>query len=398
MVSEFDPSVINSVIHRDVLDFDDDLRCSITLSKENLYVCLSCGKCLSGGSQHSPLIEHFMSSLHSVALRLADSKIVALPDFEPIPDHPAFEDIKFCANPTYESTTLTLVEESIGLNKAGFYGLDPLSPSHGRISVLRFLSVIRPLRDFLLLNGFSAPISHELSRFFKRFFNPFCFTLHFSPRRLLRVLPDNDDPFLLLCVVLNSLNRELGAPNVVAQSLQVQLSVDSRASDVEPPKAKLSHVWVLPLNLEIQTLYRDGLEREAVIKHVKFEDLLKKYDSETVTTEIVDGQPVRKRMKVVTLPPFLIVNLNRIRKNEFGWEKSNIHVVLPLSDLHFAGRTCRLRAMISHEGSAEAGEYCTFILNHQTGKWLKCRSSDATEVIAEVVGNSQCCFLLFEVI
>jgi uncharacterized UBP type Zn finger protein len=43
------PSALQPLIHRELLDFDDDFRCSVTLSTENLYVCLTCGRCFSGG-------------------------------------------------------------------------------------------------------------------------------------------------------------------------------------------------------------------------------------------------------------------------------------------------------------------------------------------------------------
>jgi U4/U6.U5 tri-snRNP-associated protein 2 len=383
------PSALQPLIHREFLDFDDDFRCSVTLSTENLYVCLTCGRCFSGGSQRSPLIEHFFSSLHSLVMKVSDFSFVTLPGLDRLPDFPDFFDIKFSANPVYDRRLLSFVRDN---SDCGFYGLETLNPSPGRIAILRFLSTIEPLRDLLLLEQFEEPILSAFSWFYRHFFNPFRLKKYMSPTKLLRLFPDSDDPFRFLCASLNELNRGLREPNVLSENVRQILSV----TFVDSGKIRESIVWMLPLNLEDSPLYRTGLEKEEVIPRVHFEELLRRYDGATVFSEVLAGQVVRKTFKVQRAAKFLIFNLNRIRKNEFSFGKSRIHVTLPFENLSFAGRVWKLRAIVAHEGEVDAGFYLSFVYNRVARKWFKCQSLDITEVLPEVAGTAQCCFLLFE--
>ena len=160
----------DQIVHRNTLKFDDDLCCSVTLSTKNIYVCLTCGKAFSGGSSTSPLTQHFVEKFHPLALRMSDTSIVVLPNYDVLPDVPELQDIKFTAHPVYTQKTLSDMHEKMKIGGPiipGALGLETLKPAHTQIAIIRFLSCIDPLRDYLLLNSFDIPILKDFSSFFK---------------------------------------------------------------------------------------------------------------------------------------------------------------------------------------------------------------------------------------
>jgi hypothetical protein len=383
MDSIITPSLLETIIHRELLDFDDDVRGSVTFSTDNLDVCLTCGQTFS----LHPLRAHFLSSLHSLVLRLSDLAFLALPDFATVPDFPELEGIRFCANPRYDSDRM----REMAATQSGLYGLVTLVPSFGRTAALRLLAAVDPIRDLLLFNDFTGSLSSAFSWFFRRLFNPFHFRASVSPAKLLRNLPESDDPFLFLCAALNGLNRELGEPNAVGEALRSTL----RIVDAESEGVKESRVWMLPVELNDSPLYRSGIEKEQLIPHVKIEELLRRFDGVTITAENREGIVLRKRFSVVKAARFVILNLNRVRKNEFVTEKSNVHVVMQ-EVVEFSGREWKIKAIIAHEGDAISGTYLAFVKNRSNGRWFRCQGTDVREVLFEVAATAQCCFLLFE--
>jgi hypothetical protein len=388
MESVLTPALLETLIHRELLDFDDDLRCSVTFSTENLYVCLTCGIVFSGGS---PLHSHFLATVHSIFLRTSDVSFVALPDFAPLPPLPELDAIRFTAHPRFESALLSLAVRRMATTRTGLYGLSALFPCPGRLSALRLLASIDPVRDSLVLGEFSRPLCSAFSWFFKRLFNPFHFRESVSPAKVLRQLPESDDPFVILCAALNGLSGELGEPNAVAQAVRSTL----RIGDAVVGNAKESRVWMLPLELNDSPLYRSGIEKEQLIPNVRIEVLLSRFDGETVITENRGGAVARKTFAIARAAPFLILNLNRIRKTEFSVEKSNVHVVLH-ERFAFAEKEWRIKAMIAHEGDAATGAHLAFVRNPANGRWFRCRGAEVGEVLFDVAATAQCCFILLE--
>lgn len=102
-------------INRSVLDFDFEKLCSISLSTNNVYACLVCGKyfqgtslhpsrdgvcvnllaalCVLGRGRNSHAYTHSVQVDHRVWLNLATLKFYCLPDNYQIID-PSLEDIK----------------------------------------------------------------------------------------------------------------------------------------------------------------------------------------------------------------------------------------------------------------------------------------------------------------
>ncbi|OHT00717.1 Clan CA, family C19, ubiquitin hydrolase-like cysteine peptidase [Tritrichomonas foetus] len=404
----------NDLIHRELLDFDRELHCSITSSKNNLFVCLSCGKAFSGGSDSSPIIQHFFDEMHPLALRLHDNTMMTLPDYNKILYLPGTEDILFTSRPKYTAETIQKMHEkmknSIPIGP-GSYELNSLVKSSARLSVIRFLSCIEPLRDFLLLNEFISPFSAAFSEFFKHFFNPFNFKKSVSPDKLIHILPDTDDPFLFISIILNTLSKEFGKKNVLEKSVRGSLYLkeallDSKTRNENNDEeiewvSSRKKIWLIPLEINDSPLYRSGLEKEKIIASTTLLELLKRYDGETIIDSPAGQGRVRKAMMMLgSAPKYLILNTNRIKKNEFNWEKNNMHIILQTHPLDFskygADAKYSLLAMISNDGPVESGEYLVYFRNKDANVWLKCTMDGVTEVLGDMAILSQCCYILFE--
>ncbi|KAH0785352.1 cysteine proteinase [Histomonas meleagridis] len=393
----------DQIVHRNALKFDDDLCCSVTLSTKNIYVCLTCGKPFSGGSSTSPLTQHFVEKFHPLAIRMSDTEIVVLPNYDVLPDVPELQDIRFTAHPVYTQKTIAFMHEKMkngGEIIPGALGLETLKPTHAQISVIRFISCIDPLRDYFLLKDFDVPILKEFSTFFKNFFNPYFYKKQISPSKLFRSLPEIDDPFNFLSVILNELNNKFGKNNLLSTLSRGLLNIE-KYEDAGHWKSSKRKIWILPLEITDSPLYRSGLEKEKIIPQTELTELLIRYNGVTITeTPIGDGKVERKKMKMCNAPSYLIISINRIKKNEFNLEKSNMHVILPREALNMSeygiNGEYKVRAIISHEGTPNDGQYLTYIRNKDAGNWIKCGTIDVNETIEDVAFLSQACFLLME--
>lgn len=83
-----------------VLDFDFEKFCSVSLSNLNVYACLVCGKYYQGRGQKSHAYTHSLEAGHHVYINLRTEKVYCLPDGYEIND-PSLEDIRHVLNPRY---------------------------------------------------------------------------------------------------------------------------------------------------------------------------------------------------------------------------------------------------------------------------------------------------------
>jgi hypothetical protein len=78
---------------RNLLDFDFEKLCSITLSNNNVYACLVCGKYFQGRGIKSHAYTHSVLTDHHVYINLNTYKFYCLPDNYQVIDS-SLEDIK----------------------------------------------------------------------------------------------------------------------------------------------------------------------------------------------------------------------------------------------------------------------------------------------------------------
>ena len=104
-------------IDRSILDFDFEKLCSVSLSNNNVYACLVCGKYFQGRGQHSHAYTHSVQVSHHVWLNLETLKFYCLPDNYEIID-PSLEDIKYVLCPTFSQEHVMSVHQSRKLSIA----------------------------------------------------------------------------------------------------------------------------------------------------------------------------------------------------------------------------------------------------------------------------------------
>jgi len=80
-----------------VLDFDFEKFCSVSLSNLNVYACLVCGKYYQGRGKKSHAYTHSLEAGHHVYINLRTEQVYCLPDGYEI-DDPSLDDIRHVLN------------------------------------------------------------------------------------------------------------------------------------------------------------------------------------------------------------------------------------------------------------------------------------------------------------
>ena len=92
------PSHLSTFAPFQVLDFDFEKFCSVSLSNLNVYGCLVCGKYFGGRAESSHAFTHSLEQDHHVFINLHTEKVYCLPDGYEVSD-PSLEDIRSVLNP-----------------------------------------------------------------------------------------------------------------------------------------------------------------------------------------------------------------------------------------------------------------------------------------------------------
>lgn len=83
-----------------VLDFDFEKFCSVSLSNLNLYACLVCEKYYQGRGRKSHAYTHSLEAGHRVYINLLTEKVYCLTDGYEIND-PSLDDVRHVLNPGF---------------------------------------------------------------------------------------------------------------------------------------------------------------------------------------------------------------------------------------------------------------------------------------------------------
>lgn len=87
-------------VNRDMLDFDYEKKCSVSLSTTNVYCCLVCGKYFQGRTLNTYASKHSMEMDHHVFISMKNGRIYCLPDDYEVFDS-SLNDIKVCTRFLY---------------------------------------------------------------------------------------------------------------------------------------------------------------------------------------------------------------------------------------------------------------------------------------------------------
>ncbi|KAL2023943.1 hypothetical protein VTK56DRAFT_720 [Thermocarpiscus australiensis] len=343
-------------IDRNVLDFDFEKLCSVTLSNINVYACLVCGKYFQGRGPKSHAYFHALDEDHHVFINMSNQKVYVLPEGYEVLSK-SLDDIKYVSDPRYTREEVAEIDRKPRTSwtlagkeyTPGFVGMNNIKENDYLNVVVQALSHVAPLRNYFLLEDFSSSpeLVKRTSILFRKIWNPRAFKAHVSPHELLQeislrsnkrfTLTAQSDPVEFLSWYLNNLHLGLGGSktkpgsSMIQRIFQGKLKVESQAitakadaldrlrfEEAAEVKVDIVRFLLLTLDLPPTPLFQDEQERN-IIPQVPLTTILSKYNG--VTAQELNAQ--RKRYRLVhPLPPFLVFHVKRFSRNKFVAERN----------------------------------------------------------------------------
>ncbi|RHZ72983.1 hypothetical protein CDV55_108819 [Aspergillus turcosus] len=355
-------------INREILDFDFEKLCSVSLSNINVYACLVCGKYFQGRGPKSYAYFHALEVGHHVFINISTKKVYVLPEGYEVKSK-SLDDIKYVVDPHYSKEEVSKLDKEVhdafdlagNRYRPGFVGMNNIKANDYLNVVVQLLAHVFPIRNYFLLHQFPVPGTPELvlrfSTLVRKLWNPKAFRSHVSPHELLQeialrsskrfTLTQQSDPVEFLSWFLNNLHLALGGSkkpsstptSVVQAAFQGHLRIESQAitahSDTQNARlvftesgtidSRTTPFLILALDLPPTPLFQSA-NRESIIPHVPLTTLLNKYNGITASEKL--AQRVRHRL-LHPLPPYLLFHIKRFSKNRFVSERNPTIVTFP---------------------------------------------------------------------
>jgi U4/U6.U5 tri-snRNP-associated protein 2 len=346
-------------IDRSVLDFDFLRQCSVTLSNQNVYACLVCGKYFSGRGVRTPAYFHALEIGHHVYINMETKRVYVLPEGYEVKSK-SLDDIKFVVEPTFTSAEVKALDQGreawdLAGRKyyPGFVGLNNIKANDYLNVVAQTLAHVPPLRNFFMLEDLSScpQLVQQFSVLVRKLWNPKAFKNHVSPHELMQevslrsnkrfLLTSQADPVEFLSWFLNNLHLALGGSktkprsSLVQKIFQGQLRVESQSITARADtsdrlqfentaiQTQTSPFMILTLDLPPAPLFQDDLERN-IIPQVPLISILLKYNGITAQEKM----NTRMRYRLLhPLPPYLIMHVKRFAPNKFLQSQRNPTIV-----------------------------------------------------------------------
>jgi U4/U6.U5 tri-snRNP-associated protein 2 len=202
-MSEHEQAMYLSTINRNLLDFDFEKLCSVSLQNINVYCCLICGKYFQGRGKNSHCYFHSMDSNHHVFINLNSLQVWILPDLHLVTDS-SLNDITFAINPVYDQCLVSKLGsfKSTDLNGkeyvAGYVGLNNIKNNDFINVIVHSISQVTLLRDYFLFAKETKPLTKSLKKsselvlrfgtLIRKIWNQKSFKSHVSPHEFIQVL------------------------------------------------------------------------------------------------------------------------------------------------------------------------------------------------------------------
>ncbi|KAI9290146.1 hypothetical protein BC943DRAFT_7467 [Umbelopsis sp. AD052] len=373
-------------VNRQMLDFDFEKLCSVSLSNLNVYACLVCGKYYQGRGKSSHAYFHSLHEDHHVFINLETLKVYVLPDGYEV-KHSSLEDIKFVLKPTFTKEEVAKLDTNTKYsydlhNKKylpGFLGLNNIKANDYVNVIIQALIHIPPIRNYFILNTSETSSSSQLVERFgalvRKMWNPRAFKGQVSPHELLQEisnasekrfkLTQQSDPVEFMSWFLNTLHKDLGGTrkrtsSIIYRTFQGEVKVETQSIGVKETQITEDESWLfdadraitsnqspflfLTLDLPPAPLYQDELEQN-IIPQVPLITILNKYNG--VQAQEIKGD--LKRYHITRLPNYLIFHVKRFTKNNWAKEKNPTIVNFPIKGVDLSECTFSLRRPYSRE-------------------------------------------------
>ncbi|KAG8049643.1 hypothetical protein GUJ93_ZPchr0009g303 [Zizania palustris] len=440
-------------VNRQVLDFDFEKFCSISLSNLNVYACLVCGKYYQGRGLKSHAYTHSLEAGHHVFINLQTEKAYCLPDGYEIND-PSLEDIRHVLNPRFTREQVQNLDTNKQWSRAldgsnylpGMVGLNNIKETDFVNVTIQTLMRVTPLRNFFLIpenyKHSKSPLVHRFGELTRKIWHARNFKGQVSPHEFLQaVMKASDkrfqigvpsDPVEFMSWLLNTMHSKLKSSkkknrSIIHDCFQGELEVvkeihrkhimekkedadeqnGDAGSDVVTETSRVSFL-MLGLDLPPPPLFKDAMEKN-IIPQVPLFNILKKFDGETVT-EVVRPSIARMRYRVIRLPKYMILHMRRFTKNNFFVEKNPTLVNFPVKNLELKDyiplpkpedneklhSKYDLIANIVHDGKPGDGCYRVFVQRKSEEAWYEMQDLHVSETLPQMVALSEAYMQIYE--
>ncbi|GMI72688.1 hypothetical protein like AT4G22350 [Hibiscus trionum] len=372
-------------VNRQVLDFDFEKFCSVSLSNLNVYACLICGKYFQGRGKNSHAYTHSLEAGHHVYINLRTEKVYCLPDGYEIND-PSLDDICYVLNPRFSKEQLEQLDKNKQWSRAldgsdylpGMVGLNNIQKTDFVNVTIQSLMGVTPLRNFFLIpenyRHSKSQLVHRFGELTRKIWHARNFKGQVSPHEFLQAVMKasknqfrigvQSEPVEFMTWLLNTLHADLrsrtskksssiihkcfqGELEVVKEAQRKAISEKKQNGEEQNEALKITNgaiennnnvatvtyrmpFLMLGLDLPEPPLFKDVMEKN-IIPQVPLFNVLKKFDGETVTTTVRSSEKVRYR--VTKLPKYLILHMRRFTKNDFFREENPTLVNFPVKNL-----------------------------------------------------------------
>ncbi|KAJ1951335.1 U4 U6.U5 tri-snRNP-associated protein [Linderina macrospora] len=360
-------------VNRASLDFDFEKLCSVSLSNNNVYACLVCGKYYQGRGKQTHAFFHSINDDHHVFINLKTLKVYVLPDNYEVHDR-SLNDIKANVQPQFtkeQVDRLDTVSEcgyDLGGKKfvVGFTGLNKIKCNDYMNVVVQALAHVPPIRNELLLMGDldSKPeLVQRMASLVRKMWHAKPFKSHASPHEFVQEvvarskkrfrLDVQGDAFEFLMWLLNTLHIDLGGTkkrtsSVIYRTFQGEVEVETQKVDKKQVQSRDGGPVTLDASKEVQhsktpfltlsfdlppkpLFTGDDDESRVNIPQIALTTLLHRYDGSTV----VELNGSSKRYWLQKLPNYIICHVKRFSRNDFSVEKNPTVVNFPIRNVSF---------------------------------------------------------------
>lgn len=443
-------------VNRQVLDFDFEKFCSVSLSNLNVYACLVCGKYYQGRGQKSHAYTHSLEAGHHVYINLRTEKVYCLPDGYEIND-PSLDDIRHVLNPRFTREQVDQLDKNKQWSRAldgsdylpGMVGLNNIKETDFVNVTIQSLMRVTPLRNFFLIpenyRHCKSPLVHRFGELTRKIWHARNFKGQVSPHEFLQAVMKaskkrfrigaQSDPVEFMSWLLNTLHGDLRTSkknsSIIYNCFQGELEVvkeipnkgffEKRENGDDQNKATTADeradviletcrmpFLMLGLDLPPPPLFKDVMEKN-IIPQVPLFNILKKFDGELVT-EVVRPRIARMRYRVTRLPQYLILHMRRFTKNNFFIEKNPTLVNFPVKNLELKDyiplpapkENEKLRskydliANIVHDGKPGEGFYRVFVQRKSEELWYEMQDLHVSETLPQMVALSETYMQIYE--
>ncbi|KAF5199043.1 U4/U6.U5 tri-snRNP-associated protein [Thalictrum thalictroides] len=434
-------------VNRQVLDFDFEKCCSVSLKNINVYACLVCGKYYQGRGRKSHAYTHSLEAGHHVYINLQTEKVYCLPDGYEISD-PSLDDIRHVLYPRFSREQVVHLDKNKQWSRAldgsdylpGMVGLNNIKETDFVNVTIQSLMRVTPLRNFFLIpenyQNCKSPLVHRFGELTRKIWHARNFKGQVSPHEFLQAVMKaskkrfrigaQSDPVEFISWLLNTLHADLKKKNrsIIHKCFQGELEVvkeihnkssiekkdnsDDLTNGAVSEETSIMPFLMLGLDLPPPPLFKDVMEKN-IIPQVPLFNILKKFDGESVT-EVVRPCIARMRYRITKLPQYLILHMRRFTKNNFFVEKNPTLVNFPVKNLELKDyiplptpkESEKLRskydliANIVHDGKPGEGSYRVIVQRKSEELWYEMQDLHVAETLPQMVALSETYMQIYE--